>query len=348
MKECKVNSEFLSRENAKSMANPIFVVGAPRTGTTLVRNILNRHPDVYLYNEIHFCEGVYDRLAGHRELDIELLDRAIDLLLERAREWLDCGEARRNHRPRLRQTVLEKGPSCANLMETFLEMDARHHGKSIWGDNSPQDILYLELLKSWFPGARFVCLARDPRAYLASYKSYVRRGIPTYRDRYNPLPNSLLWRTYMAAQERAITSSFGKDVFLLTYESLVTAPEEQVEALCRFLGLAFDRSMLAVESSNTSYAHFRAEPERGIKTDSLERWRNELNATEIWLVERICAHQMQRLGYRLEGRFPGLVGIPMLLKLAGWLPGRLFNLLFRTGKPLTRGKLQRVLSHLRS
>ncbi len=330
------------------MAGPIFVVGAPRTGTTLTRNILNRHPDVHLYNEIHFCERVHDRLNGQGELDPAHLDQALDYLLEHAEEWLDSGGARQDRRAPLREAVLARGPTYANLLQTFLEMDARHHGKSIWGDSSPQDILYLELLKSWFPGARFVCLARDPRAYLASYKNYFRRGIPTYRNRYNPLSNSLLWRAYMTAQEQATSSSFAGDVFSLSYEGLVTEPGAKVESLCRFLGLAFDPAMLAVESRNTSYTRFNAETDKGISADSLERWRKELDAAEIWLVERICGPQMRRLGYQLEGRFPGLAGIPTLLRIAGWLPGRLFNLLFRTRKPLTRAKLQRVLSHLRS
>ena len=145
-----------------------------------------------------------------------------------------------------------------------------------------------------------------------------------------------------------MTSSFAGDVFVLSYESLVATPEEKVEELCRFLGLSFDSTMLAVDSRNTSYARSNDRIETGIKTDSLERWRQELDATEIWLVERICGPQMHRLGYRPEGRFPGLAGVPMLLKSAGWFPGRLFNLLFCTRKPLTRGKLQRVLSQLRS
>jgi hypothetical protein len=328
------------------MAGPIFVVGAPRTGTTLTRNILNRHPEVHLYNEIHFCERIHDKLGQRGELDETRLDGALDMLLEHAQEWTPGAEEAASRRE-LRQRAVAAG-GFGGLLRSFLAMEAEWNGKRIWGDSSPQDVLYLDCLKSWFPAARIVCLVRDPRAYLASYKNYVRKGHPTYHDRYSPLPNALLWRTYMGALLEARQAPWAADLHELRYERLVADPQEEVRALCAFLDLEFQGDMLEVASRNSSYLTVGEEGRAGISSGSVDRWREELTATEIWIAEWICRRAMRHLGYHPEGRFPGPAAVPALLQLAALLPRRLYNLLFRTRKPFTWAKMRRVISNLGS
>jgi hypothetical protein len=89
-----------------------------------------------------------------------------------------------------------------------------------------------------------------------------------------------------------------------------------------------------------------AAPRKGIFDTSRDRWRTELTPTELWLSERIFRDVMTRFGYEpVAGQLRPSAA--ELLRIAALLPGRAFNLLFRTGKPFTLAKLARVLGLLR-
>jgi hypothetical protein len=330
---------------SRSSQAPIFIVGAPRTGTTLTHSILSRHPRVHIYNEIHFCERILETMGGE-EAVARRLTEAVERMLVHAHEWAPGRDDAAGGCRLLEEEARRLGGTAPALLEAFLSLDARAHGKTIWGDSSPQDILYLGQLKAWFPGARFVCLVRDPRAFLASYKSYSRKGHPGYRDRYSPLPVAMLWRSYMTAQQEALGEPWAADLHTLHYERLVTDPEGEVARLCAFLGLDFTPDLLDVDSRNSSYVHYSQNRQRGISRESLDRWREVLSPTEIWLVEKVCGAQMTRLGHAISGARLDRGSTPELLRIGAAMPGRVYNLLFRTRKPFTWSKLRRVLGNL--
>jgi hypothetical protein len=329
---------------SQNQPRPIFIVGAPRTGTTLVREILTLHPDVHIYDEVHFCERVLDRYGPRPTLSPRAAARAARTLLRETR-W--CGAGDDPHASV--QALLEAaGPpplTYAGLLQGYLETEAAHHGAHIWGDSSPQDVLYLDSLKEWFPSARVIILARDPRAYLASYKNYVRKGLSSYHNRYNPFLNAYLWRRYMNSALAAESRPWSSDVHRVHYETLVSQPEATVAAICRFLELEFRPEMLSVSRQNSSYfAVQRDYQASGISDQSLGRWRKTLSPAEQWVIERIASDPMRTLGYRPEaGRLPPTQW-PALIAMSLRLPFRLFNLLFRAHKPFTLAKLRKVLT----
>ena len=321
---------------------PIFVVGSPRTGTTLTQEILSLHPEVHLYNEIHYNERVVDVLGDRDPLSPQDLDQAMDIMFKSG-EWA-FGSAEQGRQVVLDRLKSEDHPTHGGVLKAFLSGEAEAHGKTIWGDSSPQDILYMDVLKRWYPTAKFVGVVRDPRAFLASYKNYVRKGSVRYQNRFNPLTNSLLWRSYMNALLKAGNSPLAADLILLKYEDLVTDPEKHVRGLCDFLGLDFHPGMLAIQRANSSYLQVQEEKQQpGIRTVSLDRWRGELTRTELWILEKVCSETMTRFGYAPERVRPGFRDLPDLAVTAFHLPKRLFNMLFRSHKPFTLEKVKRVL-----
>lgn len=322
---------------------PIFVVGAPRTGTTLTMQVLNLHSAIHLYNEVHYNERVADTVADTEVLSPQQLTAAASRLLE-AVPWKGGPEdpdAALDHLVTLAQ---EGGSTHAAVFRAFLAEEARAHGKTIWGDSAPQDVLYIDRLMEWYPDARFIGIVRDPRGFLASYKNYYRKQLRTYRNRFNPLANSLLWRSYMRTLLRAKASPAGNAIHLLHYEKLVADPRDEIARLCAFLGIAFEEEMLAVGAQNSSYFSVREDANhKGISAGSRDRWRAELDNAETWLIQRIARHEMQRLGFEPVPVRLGVRDTASLVKIVLLLPGRAFNLLFRTGKPFTFAKLRRVL-----
>jgi len=327
--------------------SPIFVVGAPRTGTTLMKEVLNGHPDVHLFEELHFFERIWDGRERFVEPDApEATARAAEALW---RVVADHGSEPDLSRTRsaddLRCGAREAGGGLAGLLAATLAANAGLHDATRWGDSTPQDVLYLDILLSWYPGARVVAMVRDPRGYLASYKNFHRRAMRTERERYEPLLNSLLWRSYMTALRGAVEAGSRDALLLVHYEALAAEPERTLREVCAHVGLDPSAEMLDVRRGNSSYAPGgRAD---GIFTTSRERWRGELSPSEQWLVERICRRPMEWLGYAPELSSTWPPSWSGLLRGSRHLPLRAFDALFRSRKPFRGAKLRRILSLLR-
>ncbi|PJA77072.1 hypothetical protein CO151_00555 [bacterium CG_4_9_14_3_um_filter_65_15] len=335
------------RSPGNSKKGPIFVVGAPRTGTTLTMEILNNHSLVHLYNEVHYNERIADLIPCEEPLDPENLQKSAETLLAKS-PWKHGGNDPASDLADLVTKARKLGGTHGAVLEAFLGAESAASGKIIWGDSSPQDVLYLDRLKDWYPDARFVGVVRDPRAYLASYKNYYRKQLKSYRNRFNPLANCLLWRSYMRALLAAKSGLFGASVHLLHYEDLVSHPEIEIRKLSEFLDLPYEETMHAVGRQNSSYIPVAEDSKNtGINAGSRDRWNTELTGAEIWLTQKIAGRELIELGYspvpvtfRREEFWSDI-------RTLNAMPGRVFNLLFRTGKPFTLAKLKRVLGKSR-
>ncbi|MDX2473229.1 MAG: sulfotransferase, partial [Candidatus Krumholzibacteria bacterium] len=256
---------------------PIFVVGAPRTGTTLTMGILNKHSQVHLYNEVHYSERIYDTMPNDGILDSTELEKAAGRLLKLS-PWKKGAGSSDSDLSHLISAAQNFGGRHSSIFEAFLTGESHAHGKVIWGDSSPQDVLYIARLKRWYPDAKFIGVVRDPRGFLASYKNYYRKELKSYRNRFNPLANSLLWRSYMRSLQSAKSSKLGPDVHLLHYEDLVRSPEPEIQRMCSFLGIPYEESMLEVGQQNSSYFSVKEDHKKqGISAGSRDRWRSELS-----------------------------------------------------------------------
>ncbi len=330
----------------------VFVVGAPRTGTTLVREILNRHPEVHLFDEIHFFERIWDDRARLGDLSSppqrrEAVERVRRILRDFGTdpivpETIDDAE--------LEARMIRAGGGHRGLLAAVYEAGASIHGASVGGDSSPQDVLYLPTIFEWFPSARVVALVRDPRGFLSSYKNYHRRGVSSYRESYNPITNALLWRGSMSALLDAESQPWADRVMRLRYEDLVADPEREARRLCAHAGIEFRGDLLDVERANSSFVpESETTKRRGIFSSSTDRWKQELTPTELWIAQRLTGRWMAAFGYApLEGALAPRPSPVELARIAAVLPGRLYNLLFHSHKPLRFEKVRRVFSLLRS
>ena len=327
--------------------HPIFVVGSPRNGTTLMKDLLNGHSRVYLFNELHFFERFWDRRDALGDLGepVAFARAAEAVRAHAASHGTDADAARATTPEQFRVRAAAVGGGYAGLLRAALESTAAAHAADHWGDSSPQDVLYLETLAAWYPDVRIVGMARDPRSFLASYKNYHRRAAANYRERYNPISNALLWRSYMAALLDAARGPLAHRIRVTRYEDVVSQPESEVRAVCAHVGIEFEPGMLAVSGGNSSYERGKGKP--GVHTGSLDRWRSELTKTDIWLVERLCGPVMAELGYAAVCSTERIRPNPVdLIGAIALVPQRLFNMLFRSRKPFHWRKLTAVLARL--
>lgn len=285
-------------------ARPVFVVGTPRSGTTLTANILDRHGQIHKSAETHFFEYVWGRTRNNGPLtDAELADaagRTMGLFdtfaAPHAQAMVDAAFTQES----LMHSARKHGGDYRGLYYAFMQTLTRRHDKVRFMDNTPKHIFYLDTIFAFFPNAQVIACVRDPRAFLCSYKNMWQvRGSEAIsrrrKERYHPILASMLWRTAYGNLFQAAGSVNSARILPVRYEQLVQTPDEEVRRICDFLEIEYDESLLDVQATNSSFA----QEQRGIYASSLERWRTCLDPAEIWWSQRINGSLMTKLGYDL-------------------------------------------------
>lgn len=176
---------------------------------------------------------------------------------------------------------------------------AHVHGKTLWGDKTPRYIESLPLLARLFPEASFIHLVRDGRDVALSYAD-VPFGPKTIAKA------ASLWR------ERVLVGvetgrPLGSERYLeLRYESLVSDANEEIKALCEWLGFAFDPGMLDYTEKARESMLPRAEKYNPHLTESPTRrtrdWSRDMPESQVEVFEAVAGDALERLGY--ERRYP--------------------------------------------
>ncbi|MAG32504.1 MAG: hypothetical protein CL908_16600 [Deltaproteobacteria bacterium] len=268
-----------------------FIVGPPRSGTTLLRRMLDAQPEIAVTPETHFGERyVRKRLrfgpdgeAASREA---LLD---DFCASRGFRLMGLDET--SFRVRARRFPGDPWHPLRTALEAFGERE-----RTAWvGEKTPSHALHLLALAEAFPGSCFVLLSRDPRAVVASWQNV------DWSTR-SPVEAAEIWRRYMLAMRRArarLTDRCGS----FTYEELVSNPEVVLRGIGAFLGTQFDPLMSGYHDH--AYEESPEEP-RGSLTFSppaaarVDAWREAVTPFERARLEAICAGEMRRAGYARE------------------------------------------------
>jgi len=206
-------------------ARLIFVSGAPRSGTTLVQNILDCHPDICGIPELLYLP------------DIFLVRRKLYTGIELG--WLDliCS----------RQDV---DRCIANFIESLLLPLADRSGCRFVSEKSPSHVVVFPELLEVFPAARFIHIVRDPRAVISSLLQVGIRAKARKKKGFEPSDRmTRLWasiehvKSCLGAGFAAARAAPDR-VLTVVYEKLVQNPEDETKRLCGFLGIEWNEKML--------------------------------------------------------------------------------------------------------
>ena len=299
-------------------AGHAFLVGMPRTGSTLLRHVLNRSPQVVIASETHFLARsrrlhLPERLAAARQSPHALAALVAELRSRSFWPWLGRNLTADELAPRLRATDLtERG-----LFELMLTVYAEAHRdvpvrELVIGEKTPAHLGEVPTLVAWFPDARIVHTVRDPRGVYASRLRRAQQGEWGLKARMPWLPGRLVdpllppieaayaARSWNAAArwDRRLPGDLGERYLRIRFEDLVTAPEATIRRVCEFLGVEFAPAMMLdtdiVGSSFESDRHARA----GFDATIADRWRREVGAPTRRLLGWATRRDLARLGYR--------------------------------------------------
>lgn len=213
--------------NSNGSERLIFIGGCPRSGTTLVQNMLDSHPDIF---------GGPEFL--HLQDFIELRKKLRGSI---TREWIDLFCSHDGLDQHLRSLILD----------LFLPL-ADKHGCKYMSEKSPMNVLVFLELTELFPEAHFIHVIRDPRAIVSSLQAVCTRAkqkqinIPHFTA---DISSSIAYTSRCFEAGLAALKKAPDKILTVTYECLVKDPERETKKICKFLGLEWNSQMITPQKN---------------------------------------------------------------------------------------------------
>ena len=286
-----------------------FVVGVGRSGTTLLRLMLDAHPQMAVPPETHFFDNLIEASGRFRFGPEQALAAITE---DEHRRWNDFGLGEDELLGRF-----EAIPhlNVSDALRAFYELYSEKQGKPRWGDKTPPYVKRMRRIKRVLPEARFIHVIRDGRdVTLSTNKRVIERG---HRD---PLPAARSARRWQnrILKARADGPLLG-EYLEVRYEDLVTDTESALRTVCEFAELGFEPIMLRYHETAADRLSEMAgampardgRPERDagerLKAHALatkppteeriEVWRDDMSADDVAEFERVAGELLDDLGY---------------------------------------------------
>lgn len=268
----------------------------------MLRLMLNAHPSVAVPGEQNYFDALPRPLPDWRApgWSAARYEAFVDTYHDRKLSTLPGLD-----RAAVRAAVL--APDQPHTLRTpyrlTLDAWARSQGKPRWGEKTPNNFFYVDLIAEMFPEARFLHIVRDPRAVVHSMNRFDRCGDDTAL-------NATTWREFMDSGARLLERCVPADRRLtIHYEELTADPAGHVQTVCSFLGEPFVPSMLDFYKTADAYMHPVYRTIGGGQTvtrpvtdrSARPKWIDGLTTDEVATIEAICADGMRRYGYAPTG-----------------------------------------------
>jgi hypothetical protein len=259
------NDPVLGRNRSARRPDPApFVVGVPRSGTTLLRLMLDAHPELAIPAESGLLLSIIGRsFAAGPISPIELYRLAVE-----SPTWADSGLSPDEYLNRL---VSLYPFSISGGVRAFYRLYCEQRGKPRWGDKTPNNIEYLGPISLIVPEARFIHIIRDGRDVALSLRDKI---FAPGRDM-----ATLARHWAMLINKARADAAQGLPYLELRFEELVREPEQSLRAVCDFIDLEYSSSMLAY--------HMNARR----RLDELTSWFDDSGRLIVSKTERLANHR---------------------------------------------------------
>ena len=298
-------------------ANPyMFLVGCPRSGTTLLQRMLDAHPSLAVANDTHFITRAAKTALRHAD-NPSLTQELLDAVLKYKRFYRMGLEERE---------VRETAARCkdyAEFVSRLYTLRAKGLGKTLSGEKTPDYCRQVPALAKLFPAAKFVHILRDGRDVALSLADWANKGKGPGRwaswewDKLGTC--ALSWRWQVLQGRRDGDASAASRYYELHYESLVSDPKNTLRNLAKFLRLNNVASMVNYHVGRT-----RSKPGLSPKsawlpaTSGLRDWRTQMQREDVEVFEELAADALEVFGYERASEGPTPEAKSRARKLKRW------------------------------
>ncbi|MUL35803.1 sulfotransferase family protein [Gloeocapsopsis dulcis] len=279
---------------------PFFIVFEPRSGSTLLANLLVKSADIALPPESNFIKVIlsnYPKNLVEDEQDLQIITSILykDIKFE---DWnINVEEITRFVQPSLPISVKDFILTICTIYKNKNFPTAK-----IFGLKHTYYLIESEKIKLMFPSSKFIGLVRDGRAVFNSKKNsiYSVTGQPFET---NPYRAAKQWCKTLNLLKK-LSTKYPKDTFTLYYEELINSPDETVRLLCIFLGVAYRGNNLDRKYTvPRRYGNLHKNIYKEAMPDRIEVWRSSLSANEIYAFESIAYKYLILAGYELINNY---------------------------------------------
>jgi hypothetical protein len=322
-----------------------FIIGRPRSGTTLLRVLFEAHPHVIIPPESPFIISLYKKYGKVKYWDETRINEFCEDLFKQRYfdKWLVEKEQLLNSLSEVKgentfQDVVRK--VCLTYTSVFDKKEIR-----LIGDKNPAYSLYINRIHKLFPESKIIHITRD---YRDNYLSLVKVNFEV------PIVPLVIYRWKFAYRRMQNLKKRNPGlIYSLRYEDLASDPEDRFRDICRFLGIDYDPSVLSFyrKKSEVEKAYAGSE-EIGlvhkslfnpISTGRMNLWKTEMSPRDIRIADLVAGKTADKAGY--ERKYPSFsLGLYLwilpvlvyasvmyrLLLLGDHLPYRMRNSLTRT------------------
>lgn len=280
--------------------DPIFIVGYPRSGTTLLQALLATQHRVYSLPETHFFNVIYKTIKTDKKGAIEFnclgdvfnkIQKKMGLeFSKKEAEYIGLRSKKRELQPKL---LFEF------IVFHYIKKELKRLGVSNsfrWIEKTPNHAYYLDKILSFYPGAQFVNIIRDPVAAINSRKNHFPYNKETPVEKL-----AQLWMRSITSVED-FNQQHPRKIYSLRYEDLVADPAEELIEVCRFLKIQIKLDLLnEYKDVSKHFIHDWETWKSKVKSKEISNcnsdYKNELSLIDILKIQNILQSDMMKYRY---------------------------------------------------
>lgn len=279
--------------------DPLFIIGTERSGTNLLRLLLNTHSHIAIPHPPHIMKNFFklEPLYGDLNVDVnykKLIADVVKMVELHPYPW----------EIKLDREMIFNDARERNLINVFFSIYnqyLKNTRKKRWGCKSTFMIYYVALVLRYYPSSKFLYMVRDGRDVAASAKKSI-------FNRYCVYYTANLWKEEQQLGIYWLSKLTRDNIILIKYEELLRHPEEIVKSICSFLGESYQENMLnffrtkeARKSGSMSISWNNTS--KPIIKDNFEKFNTALRKSEICLFEAIAGPELDYFSYQLTQPF---------------------------------------------
>lgn len=290
--------------------DPIFILGAHKSGTSLVRNLLDDHKELSVIPfESHFLELLGFWIENPTRTNVpeeltneEFVERAVEFagrFNKKDNPYGDVVLSQKMNITKLKNILEEKEnlDSEEARIQAYLEgiqVSLDHQrGKRIV-EKSVENFEYAVYLSKLFPKARFIHILRNPYSNVVALRKFKQKGMKAY-PRLDTVLETVRLSYYYAEKNKKVIDNYK----VIKYEDLLESPEDLMKELSAFLKIGFSDTLLEPTSQGKKWFGNSTTDERkkGVSAKGIDAWKKSIKPMEVEAVNRKMAYALSIYGY---------------------------------------------------